>query len=231
MEAVARGARGESVMGDGILEPRLGRLFDLPSVGWGRAEAEKKAGQAVGLGLNPRNCLTRSTFRQTYDLKDVTNAADHIGAMPGKGETLHLLLPGNFAAFDLIVAAINLLGGNIDQLTISTLGFNKRNFTWLCEQFDLGKIGSFQVLASEYFRESDRSAPAYATEQMQQRGLRIGFARTHAKIQCLRAGAKFFVFESSANLRSCNCIEQATLTNSAKLYHFHTNWIEEVLNR
>ncbi len=212
-----------------IIDGRLRRLFDLPAV---VSQAEKlQAGEATGLGLNPRNVVTSVVSRESYDLKDVASAMEHIEALPAEDATIHFILPGNFAAFDLLIAAMRLCGGKIEKLTISTLGFNKRNFTWLLEQFDLGNIGTLQVLASEYFRESDRAAPAYAVEQMQSRGLRIGFSRTHAKIQCIKAKAGFFVFETSANLRSCNCIEQATFTQSEELYKFHTKWIEEVLNK
>lgn len=80
--------------------------------------------------------VTRVNKRLFYDLKDVKKATDHIEQLPGNEETIHIIMPGNYAAFDLTLAICNLIGQPIELLTITTLGYNKSNFTHLLRMLD-----------------------------------------------------------------------------------------------
>jgi hypothetical protein len=139
-------------------------------------------------------------------------------------------MPGNFASFDLVIAVIKRFPEPIEELTVATLGFNKRNFSHLSDLIDEGAIKSAYILASEYFAATDRGAAGLALAKSRNRPLKIGFGRNHAKIQVLFGNTVQIVSETSANLRSCNNIEQATIFNNRELADFHRSWIKEVIN-
>tara|TARA_R100000808_G_scaffold1624_2_gene7221 strand:- start:1847 stop:2488 length:642 start_codon:yes stop_codon:yes gene_type:complete len=190
------------------------------------------AGEATGIGTKPVTMRTQARRRLFYNLKDVSNAEEHLGELPKPDETVHLLMPGNFASFDLVIAIANRFPAQVERVTISTLGFNKRNFNHLCRMTDEGVLGGFSLLASELFREKDHEcAEAAILEARENPKVRIAFTRNHAKIQVFEGGGHYIVSETSANLRSCNCVEQATITNNKALADFHRTWIEEVIDR
>ena len=53
--------------------------------------------------------------------------------------------------------------------------------------------------------------------------------RNHTKLILAEIAGRCYVVESSANLRSCQNIEQFTLTQSHELFAFHAGWIDECL--
>ena len=176
--------------------------------------------------------VTRVNKRLFYDLKDVKKATDHIEQLPGNEETIHIIMPGNYAAFDLTLAICNLIGQPIELLTITTLGYNKSNFTHLLRMLDGGLIKKLQLLGSEVFEEKDSPVANYA--KLKSRGtdrLRVAFNRNHNKIQIYDRPGKSYVVETSSNLRSCSAIEQATITQSLELADFHRGWINELIDK
>jgi hypothetical protein len=62
-------------------------------------------------------------------------------------------------------------------------------------------------------------------------GFRIAALRTHAKLLLIATGEARIVVESSANLRSCHNVEQATVFNDAELFDFHRKWIDDLLTK
>ena len=50
-------------------------------------------------------------------------------------------------------------------------------------------------------------------------------------ILLMRSGDQRLIVESSANLRSCHNVEQATIINHDALYNFHRQWIEDLVTR
>jgi len=59
--------------------------------------------------------------------------------------------------------------------------------------------------------------------------VRLVSARTHAKVIGLAFEPEhFYVIEGSANLRSCNNLEQITMTNNRTLFEFHRRWIQSI---
>ena len=81
---------------------------------------------------------------------------------------------------------------------------------------------------ADYFAASDAQTYLYARQELTSRGARIAATRNHSKIILLAIGSDRYVVESSANLRSCNNVEQFTLTHSPALYDFHRAWIERI---
>ncbi|MEW6306760.1 MAG: hypothetical protein AB1705_25110 [Verrucomicrobiota bacterium] len=177
---------------------------------------------------------TVSTFARRREFKNLVGqkaAAKVFTRLPSGDETIHALLGGDFNAWDLVPVLVSLAGAVCDELIIATLGFNSSNNAELCEMLDAGRIRSVWFLASEYCAKSDADLFENAQRELRRRGQKIAAARNHAKIQAFRFASTCIVVEGSANLRSCNNIEQLTITNSPELFEFHRAWITQVINQ
>jgi hypothetical protein len=191
-------------------------------------EAPKKKqtpGAAMGLEVGTFRNKTR---HRCYDLSRVPNAVKLIAPLPAPGETVHAIMGGDFHAWDLVPAIHGLLGCAIAEIYITTLGFNHGNNRNLCDMLEQGAIGRAFVLCSEYFRDADRDVYDEAERQLEARGAKLRAVRNHSKIICIAPAGRRdrYTLESSANLRSCNNVEQFALTNDPGLHNFHRGWIK-----
>lgn len=205
----------------------LAGMLEAPAEARTPAATEKpkiSAAEATGLTA-PRRVKLKTAASYFYDLSTSRRAIAQIEALPGDGESIHGIMGGDFHGFDLVVAIQELAAEPIGKLTLTTLGFNRHNVAKLCQMIDAGKVGSADILCSEYFSQSDASTFGFAERELTARGSRILACRNHSKIALFSAGARFFTLESSANLRSCNNLEQFALTQSRALHDFHAGWI------
>ena len=186
----------------------------------------------VKLRLADGRCLTtRQHRRRMATLNRASKAAEQIGKLPSHGESLHCILNGSFALFDFIPAALQLAGDPIDELVACTLGFSARNVQTLGQLVDAGQVKRVAVLCSHYFAAADAPIYAHAVALCVKHGFRIAAMRTHAKLLLMAIGKRRLIVESSANLRSCHNVEQATIYDDPTLYDFHRGWIDELINK
>jgi hypothetical protein len=180
--------------------------------------------------VNDRRLVTHERKRALRDARQARTAAEAIGRPPAEGEAVHLVIDGRYSLWDLVPALQELTRANFRTLHLSTLGVNRRTVSQLCEMFDAGVIGKAWLLCSHYFSKADAADFTFAQTEFKKRpGMRVHASRTHAKI-CLihTADGHRFTIESSANLRSCKAIEQATIFAGRALHDFHRRWIEGV---
>jgi len=171
---------------------------------------------------------TRGNRRTMKELLQVANAAHAIDRLPDADESVHIIMSGNFNAWDIVPACLKLADAPLESLHVATLGFNKRNASELLRLIDDGSIGSVAFLCSCYFRDQNRGEFAYLADGLEERGHRIAAARSHAKVIAMRfTDGRCCTTESSANLRSCRNLEQMTLHGSPALHDFHAAWIQE----
>jgi hypothetical protein len=80
---------------------------------------------------------------------------------------------------------------------------------------------------SSYFKASDPETADRAVRVLTQAGAVVAVERLHAKLQLWKptTARGRYVLETSSNLRSCNCVEVATLTNDPGLYNWHNKWL------
>lgn len=201
--------------------------FDLnaPPEATESAKAQKKPpGEATGIGMRTR-VTTQTARRRFYDMRNVPNASGLLQPLPRPDETVHAIMGGDFAAWDLVPAILHLAGRQASELIVATLGFNAHNSFHLCTLLATGQIGRATVLCSEYFAKADAPTYAEAKARIEGQGSILTHTRNHAKILALDMGEDCFVIEGSANLRSCNNLEQITISNSRPLLEFHRKWI------
>jgi hypothetical protein len=166
----------------------------------------------------------RRTFKDARQIGAAEEAIDHI---PDPDEEFRLVIGGRFALYNVVLACLTRAASPIDTLVIATLGFSKRNVDGLCDLIDTGQAGRLDLLCSHYFKGTSRVSYDYAaqafTSRPQARFLSI---RTHAKILAMRfRDGRTVTVESSANLRSCENIEQMILSGSPDVFDFHRRWI------
>jgi len=199
---------------------------ETPKIGKPR---KLKAGEATGLAGRAVSMTRRTKRKIFYDLATSKRAVSAIGKLPDPEESFHCLMGGDYHGFDLVIAIHSLAEAPIDFLHLTTLGFNRHNMTHLIGMLDSGRVGSVRVLCSEYFASADTTTFLFAKKELEARGQSIVATRNHSKVMLFAIGQQRFTVESSANLRSCNNLEQFSLTHSIELYEFHRDWIEQVL--
>ncbi len=211
--------------------PRVNILDQLKSLGKPNPPAAQKkiASEFVGLDESPKSFSRHTPKRIFFDLSTSKRAVAQIGRLPETDETIHCLMGGEYHGFDLIVAVQALAAAPIDELYITTLGFNRHNISHLCAMLSAGLIGSVKILCSSYFASSDNNDYLYARQSLADLGQTLIATRNHSKILLFSIGDRRYVVESSANLRSCNNLEQFSLAQSPELHAFHRTWIETAL--
>lgn len=170
----------------------------------------------------------KATF---LDARAAKTAAEALGKLPDDHESRHMVISGRFALFDYVPAVLALAGCTIDRVTIATLGFSRRNIEKLCKLVDQDEIHQTRLLCSHYFAGTSATIYDHAVAEFHRRPERMQFlsVRTHAKILLVGlSDGRRLTIESSANLRSCKNIEQATAFADAGLYDFHTAWIDSL---
>jgi hypothetical protein len=168
----------------------------------------------------------RTRRRQFVDGQGEANAAALVKRLPRTGEALHFVMDGTFRLSDLLPV----IQAYIDQpcgLTICTLGLNLDTVSELAAMLKDGRLTALRLAMSSYFRASDSETADQAVEVLTRGGAVVAVARLHAKLQLWQPATARgrYVLETSSNLRSCNCVEVATLTNDARLYNWHDKWL------
>ena len=176
--------------------------------------------------------LRRQIDRRRFVRLDKINAAvDAIGQLPAESEVIHAVMSGTYDGFCIVPAVLDLAKPEmIQRLTIATLGFNRSNADELFDLLDRAWIGRCMLIASTYFRSVDAGLFGYIDAGLTSRGQRCAIVRSHAKLLLFEmSDGRTFVWESSANLRSCRNAETFVLSQSRELLDFHKQWIEELI--
>lgn len=174
-----------------------------------------------------RRQVTNRTFE---DWRGRDAAAGQLRRLPAQGATIHAITDGSYRGVDLIPAMLDMGGAVASELIISTLSFSKDNISTLAQLLDEKRIRRAALICSIYFARTSADAYEHAVDELTRRKVPVVAARCHAKIVLLRTDhGEHYIIEGSANLRSCLCIEQISLTNDPALYKFHHRWLRHVI--
>lgn len=178
--------------------------------------------------------LRREAAKRTFlDGRRCAKAMEQILKLPKPGESLHFIVDGLYEPCDLIPATRRLSDpAVIKRLDITTLGLNNDNTETIARGMDQGKIGQCLILTSQYFFAKERPDFQFLkTEIADKRGGFVASMRTHAKLMLMEmSDGNCYTVEGSANLKSCQSIEQMVMTNDRDLLMFHRTWLEEYIN-
>ena len=210
----------------GLKEFDVDRL--KPLAGFAPVDESKLANVKLRLAQG-RTLATTDTRRSFAVIARAHRATRQLDHLPGPGEAVHCVLDGTYALFDFIPAMIDLSGQPIDELHVATLSFSKKNVDALAALVADGLVGGVTMLCSHYFAAQDRDIYDHMAQHLPRS--RLVAMRTHAKVLLIKQTQARYTVESSANLRSCHNVEQATLIHDAALYDFHRKWMEDLVSR
>jgi len=195
-------------------------------------ELDREVNTVIGLSAD-RSMIRTPRRRLFVDYRSNMDAYRHLERLPAEGESLHGVISGKYAQWELVPAIIERTGKKIAELHIATLSYGKANAADLLGLLDDGHIRRVSLLVSYFFKAQNRGLYDLLVPPLRERGHRCLAMRTHAKLLLIKlAGGGSFVCEGSANLRSCKNVEQFVLTRCRRLYKFHRDWLEgELLSR
>lgn len=212
------------------LETTLCAALDaMPTRGNGAATI----GQRLGVSASQAGLFGQRTRRRSqHDGRSQVAAAELVTRLPTRDETIHFLMDGNFRLADVIPVIQSHIGQPV-ALTICTLGLNDDTTDALAAMLRDGRLARLRLAFSSYFRASDPDTAQHAVEALTKAGAIVACERLHAKLQLYQPtkGRDRYVLETSANLRSCQCVEIAAITNSAGLFRWHDGWLTEFFTR
>jgi hypothetical protein len=173
----------------------------------------------------PAPLTARARRRFAAMLKEASAILDHL---PEPGESLHFLLSGTYDLTTMLGYLVTSYGAKCVEMRIATLAFSSRNTAELMRLVDSGIVGKLSLLASDFHRKHSPAEWAEAVQEFGKRGLRISAPRSHCKVvTMLFADGVKLALETSANARTNNNTEQATLFNDASVHDYHAAWIDQ----
>jgi hypothetical protein len=178
-----------------------------------------------------RKMIRRADKAVMLDARRLQNAIEHIGALPGEGQSYHLITEKKYSMMHIIPATLHLAEpATIRHLTVVTLSFSQPNMVDLLAMLDSGQIEKVDFAYSCYFRSNEKENCQRLTYELTTRGHRVYAGLIHAKLLLIElTDGRAFTVESSANLRSCSSIEQLCMTHDRALFDFHRGWINEIM--
>jgi len=188
------------------------------------------------LDLDPHELLGKP--RRILD-DDRGVAAEHAETL---AKTLHeygpgvtrCVLRGSFVFGDLIMDAAALIGPC--KARIVTLSYSAENVDALWTAFQEGSITDLDFITSDFFYAHYRHTLwRMLVTNLPRERCRYAVCGTHAKVALLEptdASRPSWCIEGSANLRSCQAIEQITVSvDDPEAHRFHGKWIDRILER
>jgi hypothetical protein len=171
--------------------------------------------------------------RDTVSRKEVKklikpeNAQEVIRNLPAPGETVHAVLRGNFVLGDVLPYLLTYTG-YCPLLRISSLSISNHNAETLRDLVTGGKVGRTMLIVSHWLKGGhEDGAYRKIVTTIGETG-DIKAARCHAKMILIRSADYDLVLAGSANLRSCDSLEQITIDNDPDVYDFHAAWMDEM---
>ena len=158
------------------------------------------------------------------------NLCDVIKSPPKPGEQIHVVSANKFDFWTWVPVMIDWIG-KADRLYCSTWTTNRTNTKNMFELWDAGKIGVSDWLVGLYFKRRESHVYAGLLDGLVARGGRLKAFETHAKVLLLNNAEQnaWYTIEGSANLTANPRLEQYVITNDKRLWEFHREWFEEML--
>jgi hypothetical protein len=153
---------------------------------------------------------------------------DFFQELPAPGESIHMVSNGTFDYWNLCPVMLRLLNRPATFYG-STWTMNRSNVLQLLNLFDQKKLTSVAMFAGLYFKRREPAIYSVLASGLIDRGQRFLCFENHAKIMLIGADPDWIVIEGSANFTANPRLEQNTVTNDRQLFHFHKEWMDDLL--
>jgi len=150
------------------------------------------------------------------------------GNLPKPGQSIHFITNARYDFWMVVRCAIEIIG-KVKYFYGSTWTMNRENVQELLTLYDDGTIENISMLTGLYFKRRESAVYAQLLAGLEERGQRFNSFRNHAKVILLQSGDDYIVMEGSANFTANPRLENFCIINDKKLYDFHKEWMEEML--
>jgi hypothetical protein len=151
---------------------------------------------------------------------DLINKQNKIGFFTGK-----------FICGDIFEAFSEMYNTKIKHLIISSLSMNEDNIDSLKNIFLMNKLEKLTLIVSHFwYSHAKHKLYNYFLQEFKDYDVELIIAKTHAKLYLIETEHNKFFIETSANLNSCNNIEQYRLSFNQNEYEFYKNILLNIAN-
>ena len=169
-------------------------------------------------------------YQKAYDLVDEIKI--------NKGETVYCMLTGDFVFGDFIGAFIQNNNLEVKELTIISLSGSKDIYNMFDELMIQGWVAKINLLLSSYYLNTEKIKHTGTIRQLEElsdkhkANFNVYYSRVHQKIILIetKQGGKV-VMHGSANLKSCQALEQLMIQENKELYDFNYKYFQELINK
>ena len=151
-----------------------------------------------------------------------------------KGERYFVIVDGSFIYGDFIEAFVIENKLHVKSMTISTLSFSQDNIDSLANLLNWEYCDELNLIVSSYFFSHEkRTLIPYAYKTLDKKNkFQLAVSDFHTKICIFETiNNEFFVIHGSANLRSCDAIEQICIEENKELYDFNNEIHNTVIEK
>lgn len=131
-------------------------------------------------------------------------------------------LTGKFIMGDIFEAMHDVYNYQFKHLIVSSLSLNENNIDSFKNLFLFGCIEKLTIIVSDFwYSHAKYKMYDYFQKEMKEYDVELVIAKTHAKIYLISNGIDTITITTSANLNSCNNIEQYELSFNKEKYEFN----------
>lgn len=166
-------------------------------------------------------------FKKFTDKIAITiNNIKQVG-IPKKGEQLRLITMQSFNS----VSFIKHIADNeiIEELILIIFSLNMSASKVIIDLIKEGRIKNIKIIVSS-IRNAGHKIRSKAVQKLINKGLRIVFVNSHAKITAIKTKHNHYVIEGSGNMSFNGRIEQYVIDNDKELFEFTNNWVNDIEN-
>lgn len=150
------------------------------------------------------------------------------------GDCNYALVSGQFVFGDFVTRLIERKNAHVLKMHIATLSMSEENIMNLASLIQGDYIDRLDLLISAYFYAHERNnmIPMIYQHLDHDNKFQLAVVSIHAKIVLLQTeGGKYITIHGSANLRSCDNVEQVSIDVDKDLYDFNAVFLDSVTER
>lgn len=168
---------------------------------------------------------------QTVAFQNARDLCNRIKFKPG--ENVFALISGKFIFGDIIEGLCCRRNVHMEECYIASLSANQENVDSLRNCTLVGGIDKLYIVLSYYFYSHERqNLVPYIYQELDNddvQDFQLAFCNIHSKLILFKTpDGLYYTIHGSANLRSCNSIEQIQIIESKQLYDFNRKFITKL---
>ena len=142
------------------------------------------------------------------------------------------LVAGTFVFGDFLEALLDRKELAPDRMFITTLGMSQDNVDSLVNLVDYLECQKLNLIISSYFAGVERHhLIPYMEQEFKNRPINIAVLQSHCKMSIIRSAKADIIIIGSANLSSCNNVEQLIIAHDPTMINYMQERLEDIMDR